>query len=221
MNLAHAHKIQFQYAVTFGPTSLLFEDFGSFDCVNSNGDPPKTLHFTDVTMHKRALVVVAPCDQDIPVFPRETYRFQSAPGRPELEGRTAQVALVGRKDGMVLNMRTNLDTSALPRYDPKQGLGALVEVKRVWHLDHASFADRIAAPVRLPGPETRVRDLIVEVSKFWDATGRPRACCRPLTRARLPRMCRTFRRGCGSRCCAALSTRRTSGLSARPPRRRR
>jgi ubiquitin-activating enzyme E1 len=173
--LAHAHGVQFVLAATLGATSLLFEDFGAFECADASGLPPKTIHFTAVTAHARAHVAVAPCDADVAVAPRELLRFARAPGLPALEGRTAAVACVVRARGGVASMRLHLDTTGAPRYDARAGVGALVEVKRAWRFAHAPLADPAAGGAPAPGRslELRVRDLVLAAARFWDARGRP------------------------------------------------
>jgi ubiquitin-activating enzyme E1 len=172
-NLCHSNGIQFQYVVTIGAVSLLFEDFGDFDCCNLNGLPPKTIHITNVTLHETPLVTVDVSDEETQIYETETFSFQSVPGLPQLEGQTAQIVEIIREEMRVKSFRIRLDTSSFPKYDHTAEVGTLVEIKKVVHLSHISLSEKLAIVVPRLNNEIRLRNLIFELSKFWDANGRP------------------------------------------------
>jgi ubiquitin-activating enzyme E1 len=181
-DLCHNNHKQFILAITIGPCSVLFEDFGDFTCKNSDGLPPQEATLTRITRAAQPLISLSPADIDIRFRLNSTIRFLDIPGLPALNGLTATVTKAApvAEEGVVPAFRVDLDTRSLPPFDKTAGHGRIVEVKREPHFSHQPLSEKLTVHLTNGCDYSSVdfdsiRDLIVAAIKFWDETGhRPR-----------------------------------------------
>jgi ubiquitin-activating enzyme E1 len=180
--LCHVSGIQFVFAATVGPVSVLFEDFGvDFECRNVNGTAPKMFHISNVTNANPAFVTFAPCDVGGAIRVNERYEFSDVLGLPQLNGLQGVVKEVFRerktdRTSAITNFRMDIDTSRMPKYDWTRGDGKITEVKSITKFNHAALAETLCGATANTGLGAAelpaVRDLVVQIAKFADERGR-------------------------------------------------
>jgi ubiquitin-activating enzyme E1 len=95
--ICHENQIQFIMAMTVGPCSILFEDFGDFICKSQDGSRPKELNLDQIKAHpngKATVIIPAPSDRHVHLEQGCVIEFGDVHEIPELKGRRAKIARV-------------------------------------------------------------------------------------------------------------------------------
>ena len=176
--LCHKNNIQFIFVATAGPNAVLFEDFGQhFICVNPYGQPVNQASVDYVAFSAKGTILqLMPSDYD-EVFPNGSIvKFQNIVGFPELNDLNAEILKSTGADGRY-EIKIKTDKEIKGKFDRNAPKGKIIRVIQPREFSHKTINECLNNGVSNDDNFDKfvpsIRDMFVEIAKFWDEKGRP------------------------------------------------